>query len=90
MCQSEINISSEISNVLFIRQTAVELFEKIETMPEKEIIVNFEHVDFSNRSFAHEYLTQKKKCSKTVSEIRLSYDVKEMFDLVRRMDFGDC
>jgi hypothetical protein len=86
----EINIGNEISNILFIRQTAIDLFEKIKTLPEQEIIINFQNVNFSNRSFAHEYFTQKRKCSKTVSEICLSDDVEKMFDFVKKKDFSDC
>ena len=68
MCQSEINIGSEISMFYLFGKQQSNYLKKIETMPEKEIIVNFKHVGFSNRAFAHEYLTQKKKCSKTVLE----------------------
>jgi len=80
----EIDIADAVSSssILFLRSSAVDLFEMIENLPEREIIIDFKNIDFANRSFAHEYLTQKSKSSKTVSEVHLSEDVKMMLDIV--------
>jgi len=78
----EIIIADEISSTLFLRSSAVDLFEMIEKLPEREIIIDFKNINFANRAFAHEYLTQKSKSSKMISEIRLSDDVKMMMDIV--------
>jgi len=80
----EINIADAVSSSsnLFLRSSAVDLFEMIENMPEREIIIDFKNIDFANRAFAHEYLTQKSKSSKMISEVHLSEDVKIMLDIV--------
>lgn len=78
----EIDIADTISSNLFVRASAVDLFEKIEKMPESDIVIDFENVTFLNRSFAHEYLTQKSKSSKNIYEKHLAKDVKYMIDVV--------
>lgn len=79
---AEIDIADEIASNLIVRAAAVDLFEQIEKISETEVILDFKSVTFLNRSFAHEYLTQKNKSIKTISEIHLSEDAKRMMDVV--------
>lgn len=81
----EIDIADAISSNLFVRATAIDLFEKIERYNEKDIVIDFKKVTFLNRSFAHEYFTQKSKSTKTVSEVHLAEDVKKMMDIVLKV-----
>lgn len=85
----EIDIANEISPTLFIRKTAVDLFEKIEHAPESVIVVDFKNVDFLNRSFAHEYLKLKYSSEKKISEIHLSNDVELMISIVKNAHFKE-
>ncbi|WNY27803.1 STAS-like domain-containing protein [Methanolapillus ohkumae] len=80
----KINLANEISPVLFIRESAMELFEKIELNSAKEIVVDFQEINFMSRAFAHEYVVQRRKCSKKISEIHLSKDMEKMIEIVSK------
>ncbi|MCL2142376.1 MAG: STAS-like domain-containing protein [Methanimicrococcus sp.] len=79
---AEIDIADAISSNLYLRASAIDFFEKIENAPAQKIVVDFRSVEFINRSFAHEYLTQKNKSTKTISEIHLSEDAQKMLEIV--------
>jgi hypothetical protein len=85
----EIKIVNLLSSKVILRSSVIDLFEKIEKTPESEIVVDFESVYFMNHSFAHEYLVQKNKSQKTISEIHLSDDVQKMLEIVSRMHEND-
>ncbi|MCL2862619.1 MAG: DUF4325 domain-containing protein [Methanimicrococcus sp.] len=81
----EIDIADAISSNLFLRESAIDFFKDIENRTEAEVIIDFASVDFMNRSFAHEYLTQKSKSAKMISETHVSEDVQNMLDIVLKV-----
>ncbi|MDV0446457.1 hypothetical protein MsAg5_02960 [Methanosarcinaceae archaeon Ag5] len=84
MISKIINIGSEIAPVLSIRKSAADLFDEFESFPADEILVDFKDVNFMSRAFAHEYVVQKRKSSKNISEIHLSEDAQKMIEIVSR------
>ena len=86
---AEIEIANLLSSKLILRSSVIDLFEKIEKTPEPEVVIDFESVSFMNHSFAHEYLFQKNKSQKMISEIHLSDDVQKMLEITSRMHESD-
>jgi STAS-like domain of unknown function (DUF4325) len=62
-----------------LRQFAIDLFNVVETLPEKEVELDFIGVEFCGRGFAHEFLRQMKKCSKQCTITNQNKDVAYMF-----------
>lgn len=75
-------ISQIISPNLAFRHNAKEMFENIESYPEKKIILDFANVRTITRSFAHEYLSRKANTSKHIVETNVPEHVKKMFAIV--------
>lgn|SRR3989344_2730968 len=73
---------SALSKTLALRNNADKLFDAIEKMKEKEIVVDFKGITMMSRSFAHQYLLRKSKIKKQVREVFISTDVQKMFTLV--------
>ena len=76
-----INLKEEISSNLIIRLDAEQLFEKLENNTSK-VVMDFEGIEFINRSFAQEYLIQKFNAKYEIEEINLPDEVKNMFNVI--------
>lgn len=90
---NSIVVSAILSQDLVLRYNANVLFDEIEARAEDPITVDFADVRTMTRSFAQEYLSRKAKSPKTISEINVSNNIKEMFRVValapRKKDFID-
>ena len=80
----KIKMSSMFSDNLALRQNANDLFDYIESLPEKEIIFDFECVTSMSRSFAHQYALRKNQCTKEITEVGKSIEVIRMFEFVKK------
>ncbi|MEM0143230.1 MAG: hypothetical protein QXL94_04690 [Candidatus Parvarchaeum sp.] len=78
-----IEVSSRIAGNLATRRAADELFDYVETKPQKIVILDFKLVQFATRSFTHEYLLKKKATDKKIIERNMTSAVKKMFILVK-------
>lgn len=76
-----IKLKEEISSNLIIRLDAEQLFEKLENNTSK-VVMDFEGIEFINRSFAQEYLNQKFNAKYEIEEINLPDEVKNMFNVI--------
>lgn len=69
----------EISEHLRFRDTAKELFDSLVST---KIIFDFKDIKTVSRSFAHEFVYQKKQRNMLTKCIGMSADVKRVFDIV--------
>lgn len=83
--QNEITIKLESlfsSSHLSFRHTADTLFDEIECLEAKKVIVDFKNIQTVSRSFAHQYLLRKKQSRKIISEMNKSKELEKMFKIV--------
>jgi hypothetical protein len=81
----EIKVSIVLgTNELLLRGWADSLFTELEKSRQKEIVLDFSEISFISRSFAHEYLMQKKSFKKTLKEINLNESVSRMMSIAFR------
>lgn len=76
-------VSMILSQDLVLRYNANVLFDRVEAVPEETVTVDLTNVRTMTRSFAQEYLSRKAKSPKTVNEINVSDNVREMFRVVK-------
>jgi 6-pyruvoyl-tetrahydropterin synthase len=79
-----LDIAEHVSPDLAFRHSADSLFEYINSLEESTIVIDFSRVKSITRSFAHQYLANKKNSKKHIVEENMSRDVKRMFELVER------
>lgn len=70
------------SSNLSFRHTANKLFDDINKIETKNIIIDFCDIQTISRSFAHQFLIRKKETKKKITEINMNEDVKKMFKVV--------
>ena len=79
----EVNIEKEIHKNLGMRSTAEIFFNNLDSNFSK-IIIDFKDVEFVSRSFAQEYVYQKKQRNSEIIEKNMSEFVKNMLDIVTK------
>lgn len=79
-----ISISKTIARDLALRENADLFFQKVQSYPQNEIVIDFTDVKSISRSFAHEYLSRKRMSNKTIKEIKVPYNIQKMFDIVQK------
>ena len=82
MDNSEIKIRDAINRNLGMRVSAQKFFNELNNVSAKVVIINFENVEFMSRSFAQEYVQQKKRINKVIKEINRPEEVVNMFKAV--------
>ena len=82
--QNKIKLTTAISKNLFFRDSADELFDRINNFETSELIIDFRKVQSISRAFIHQYLLNKKKSKKNIIDINISPHVKNMFDLIEK------
>ncbi len=75
-----------IAENLAFRQSAKELFDRINQMEESTIVFDFSEVTFMTSSFAHQYVVDKKKSRKKILEKNVPANIKPMFVLARKRE----
>jgi hypothetical protein len=78
-----IKVSRIVGPDLATRNGCVRLFESMNKIPEKKIILDFSDVSSISRSFAHQYLKEKKLSTKIISEIQVPAIVHDMLVFVK-------
>ena len=76
-------IADYISQNLAFRDSADSLFSYVNSL-EKSIMMDFSGIKSITNSFAHQYMTKRKKSEKIIAEINISPDVKQMFELIEK------
>ena len=77
-----IRLDKIIAKDLTLRESADELFKVLNSSKENKIIVDFSKIEFMSRAFADEYLNEKQKTTKSITEKNLKTNVKKMFSIV--------
>ncbi len=66
---------------LALRFWAEDLFNSLEKLREKKLVLDFSDIEFMSRSFANEYLKLKKLSYKQIIEKNMSENLKQMLKL---------
>ena len=82
-----VRIAEKISADLALRNVADDFFDLIESLPSNNLTVDFAGVRSISRSFAHQYTTRKKTCSKLINEINMPDNVVKMLEIVRNSSY---
>ncbi len=80
--QRKIQLTKFISKNLIFRDSANELFNYINNFDAPEIIIDFHKIQSITRSFAQQYLINKEKSNKIITNINIASNIKNMFDLI--------
>jgi hypothetical protein len=80
---SRIDLEAVFSDNLAFRQNADRLFDDIRAAKADKVTLDFTKVMTMSRSFAHQYLQQKNKCSKNIHEIGMREDVVKMLEIAK-------
>lgn len=75
-------VNQILSQDLALRHNARVLFDRIESVQDDTVILDFKSVKTMTRSFAHEYLSKKSKSSKLIKEVNVSPNIRRMFNVV--------
>ena len=77
-------MSEIFSDNLTLRQNADKLFDQVDSLPKKKIVLDFNSVASMSRSFAHQYTLRKNKSRKEIIESKKTKDVTRMLELVKK------
>jgi len=80
----KIEIAEVLSPRLGFRDSAKDFFHMINQLPADTVEIDFTDVKFMSRSFAHEYIQEKKKSRKIILESNVSENVYAMFQAVKK------
>lgn len=80
----KVMIKEQISVDLALRDSASAFFDYLESIPQKEIVVDFSSIKSISRSFAHEYITRKNNSKKSITETSVPENVKKMFYVIEQ------
>lgn len=83
MKEKEIMIVKMINSNLGMRSSAKNFFEDLNNISNTKLVINFENVKFMSRSFAQEYVQQKKRTNKIIIEKNKPKDVQCMLNVVK-------
>lgn len=75
-------------NILTRNSVASFFSEKIDSLDDEEIVIDFKNIKFISRSSAAEYLKLREESSKKLIEQNMSDEVKSMFKLVEKQFKG--
>ena len=76
-------LSNEFGCNIFTRNTISSFFERINSLNNKEIALDFSRIEFISRSCADEYLKRKQDSKKKIIEVNMSKEVYSMFNAVQ-------
>jgi len=79
-----LQLAEHIFENLAFRDSVDNLFSHIASLEETNIIIDFLGIKSITGSFAHQYIINKKKAIKHLTERNMPLDVKKMFELVER------
>ena len=82
--EKKISLSEYFGKNIFIRNSLSSFFDQINKASNQEIVLNFKNIDFISRSCADEYLKQKAKTGKKITEIDVSTEISSMLEIVEK------
>lgn len=78
----KISLYKEFGENILTRNSVNYFFKKINVFKDKEIITDFNNINFISRSSAAEYIKQREESNKNLIEKNMSKEVRSMFDVV--------
>ena len=81
----EIKVIDILPRMLSADVAAIELFKEINKISDNDIILDFKGIDFMSISFAQEYSSQKKECTKNVTEKNLLKQDAELIKISKNL-----
>ena len=81
---SRLRIHDKLGGLLMLRSTVGPLFQQIDQLQSKRVVIDFSDVEFVSRSFADEYLSAKAASKKQVEETSVPLEARRMLELVSR------
>ncbi|OYT28656.1 hypothetical protein B6U98_04325 [Thermoplasmatales archaeon ex4572_165] len=81
--EKKIHVKDILSEYLVFRDSVSDLFHQINKANKNQVVLDFSQVKSISRSFAQEYLQQRKQQSITMTEINMGSQVKKMFHSVK-------
>ncbi len=78
------HVKNVISEHLVFRDSVSDLFHRIEKSKKNQVVLDFSDVKSISRSFAQEYLEQKKKHTPNIDETNMSPEIKKMFSNIKK------
>ena len=81
MVEKRINLRETYAKKLGMRTTAKSLFQDLDNQSDV-IVLNFKDIEFMSRSFAQEYVYQKKISGFRIGEVNMSEFVRGLLDVV--------
>ncbi|MBD3248535.1 hypothetical protein GF336_00635 [Candidatus Woesearchaeota archaeon] len=79
----KIKLIDKFEENIATRESVVDFFRWINKLVSKDIMVDFNEIEFISRSAAHEYLRQSKKSKKNISNVNMGSEVENMFEYVK-------
>ncbi|VUT27724.1 MAG: hypothetical protein SYNGOMJ08_00274 [Candidatus Syntrophoarchaeum sp. GoM_oil] len=77
-------VAEYISQHLAFRDSADDFFSYMNNFDESDLIIDFSGVESITRSFAHQYMKNKEKTKKRITERNIHSNVMQMFELVKK------
>lgn len=81
----EIKIIDILPRMLTTDVAAIELFKEINEIEDNDIVIDFRGIDFLSISFAQEYSSQKKECTKNITEKNLLSEDRELLKISKNL-----
>lgn len=82
----KIYLSDYFGKIIVTRNAVADFFSLISGLSEKEILIDFEGIEFISRSCADEYIKRKLNSDKQIKERNISPNISAMFLLVARQN----
>ena len=83
MTTQTIKVTPLLARDLALRSNAEKLFKSVNKQERREVTIDFSSVATITRSFAHEYLLQKKNTTKKIVEKNVPENVAKMFAVIQ-------
>jgi hypothetical protein len=77
-------LREQISTNLAFRRSADDFFDRLNSLDESKILIDFSGIESITRSFVHQYIINKVKSDKQILDINVPLDIMPMFELVER------
>ena len=78
----KISLHKEFGKNILTRSSMDAFFKRINSLKDKDVILDFKNIHFISRSSAAEYIKQREETNKNLIEKNMSNEVKSMFYIV--------
>lgn len=72
----------EFGENIITRNSMRSFFKKVNSIKDKDIVIDFKNINFISRSCAAEYIKQREETNKNLIEENMSKEIKSMFAVI--------